>query len=100
MLSLKRINTDADFDAIGTEWNTLLKESGSDCVFLTHEWLGSWGKHLSGNRKLYILTARDGEKLIGVLPVAQRPVSYARMTPRTLEFLGSGVIGSDYLDVI
>jgi CelD/BcsL family acetyltransferase involved in cellulose biosynthesis len=100
MFSIERINNNDALDAIGPEWNALLKESRSDCIFLTHEWLGSWWKHLSGNRKLRILIIRDGGKLIGILPVAQRPPSYARMMPRVLEFLGSGVIGSDYLDVI
>jgi len=77
-----------------------LQASGSNCVFLTHEWMSSWWKHLAEGRRLAILTARDGRELVGILPVAERAAQYSRMMPRTLEFLGSGVIGSDYLDVI
>src|SRR6185369_7888955 len=32
--------------------------------------------------------------------LAERKAQYSRMMPRALEFLGSGVIGSDYLDAI
>src|SRR6185503_14065572 len=86
--------------ALRGEWNALLESSVSDCVFLTHEWLSAWWKHLADGRRLSILTLRDGGELIGILPVAERAPQLARMMPRTLEFLGSGVIGSDYLDVI
>lgn len=81
-------------------WNELLASSASNGVFLTHEWLASWWKHLAEGRRLSILVARDNERLTGILPLAERQADYARMMPRTLEFLGSGVIGSDYLDAI
>jgi CelD/BcsL family acetyltransferase involved in cellulose biosynthesis len=99
-MNVETIDTSQDFFALCDEWNTLLKSSESNCVFLTHEWLSAWWKHLADGRRLAILTARDGDELIGLLPVAERPAQLARMMPRVLEFLGSGMIGSDYLDVI
>ncbi len=89
-----------EFASLHDEWNALLQTTSSDCVFLTHEWLATWWKHLSESRRLQILTARDGPRLIGILPVAERPAQLMRMMPRALEFLGSGIIGSDYLDAI
>jgi CelD/BcsL family acetyltransferase involved in cellulose biosynthesis len=77
----------------------LLKSSVSDCAFLTHEWLFSWWKHLAPGRELSIVTAQEGDKLIGIMPLVKRMPQYARMMPRIAEFLGSGVIGSDYLDL-
>src|SRR5207253_1707146 len=47
-----------------------------------------------------ILTAHDGGKLVGIMPLAIRAPQYARMMPRLVEFIASGVIGSDYLDAI
>src|SRR5690349_19277347 len=88
------------FFGLRDEWNALLKASNSDTVFLTHEWLSSWWRHLSEGRRLSILLARENGDLIGILPVARRQPQYARMMPRLLEFLGSGLIGSDYLDLI
>jgi CelD/BcsL family acetyltransferase involved in cellulose biosynthesis len=92
-------DAEAFFD-LRDEWNAVLKASTSDTVFLTHEWLSCWWRHLSDGRRLSILLARDNGDLVGILPVARRQPQYARMMPALLEFLGSGVIGSDYLDVI
>src|SRR4051794_38133681 len=97
---IERIQTVARFAEMREEWNALLRGSTSDCVFLTHEWLSLWWKHLSEGRTLSILTARHDGKLVGLMPLALRAAQYTRMIPRSLEFLGSGVVGSDYLDVI
>ncbi len=92
------VRTTEEFLNLRDAWNALVSSSASDCVFLTHEWLFTWWKHLSDGRELSIVTAWDGEKLIGVMPLTKRTPQYSRMMPRIAEFLGSGVIGSDYLD--
>src|SRR5262245_44646800 len=99
-MKLQIVDTFEEFFALRDEWNALLSSSISDCVFLTHEWLSVWWKHMAEGRRLYVLTVRDRGNLIGVLPVAEREPQVFRMMPRILEFLGSGIIGSDYLDVI
>jgi CelD/BcsL family acetyltransferase involved in cellulose biosynthesis len=98
-MKLQTIETIEEFVAQHDQWNALLESSTSNCVFLTHEWLSTWWKHLAEGR-LRILTARDRGNLIGILPVAERPSQVTRMMPRILQFLGSGGIGSDYLDLI
>ncbi len=100
MLSIERLNTAEAFASLHSEWNELLRRSASDCVFLTHEWLFTWWTHLSEGRTLHIVTVREEGRLVGILPAALRRPQIARMMPRVLEFLGSGAIGSDYLDVI
>jgi CelD/BcsL family acetyltransferase involved in cellulose biosynthesis len=100
MLSIEPIHTESMFFAMRREWNALLERSRADCVFLSHEWLATWWKHLSDSRMLKIIAVRDGADLVGILPVALRPPVYSRMMPPAMEFIGSGVIGSDYLDVI
>ena len=100
MLSIERVTTTETLLAMQPEWDALLQRSNSNCVFLTHEWLATWWKHLADGRRLETLTARDDGALVGILPLALRQPQYSRMIPRTLEFLGSGVIGSDYLDAI
>jgi CelD/BcsL family acetyltransferase involved in cellulose biosynthesis len=98
-MKLQTIETIEEFVAQHDQWNALLESSTSNCVFLTHEWLSTWWKHLAQGR-LRILTARDRGNLVGILPVAERPAQVTRMMPRILQFLGSGGIGSDYLDLI
>jgi CelD/BcsL family acetyltransferase involved in cellulose biosynthesis len=99
-MDVRTIESTDELSALRDEWNALLNSSPSNCVFLTHEWMSAWWKHLGKGRRLSVLTAREGGDLIGILPLAERRPQYDRMMPRTLEFLGSGVIGSDYLDAI
>jgi len=94
--------TDIDeFALLNEEWNELLSDSHSDTIFLTWEWLFNWWKHLSGDRELAIIVIRQRGRLMAIVPLCQRPRSYATLLPyRALEFLGAGNVGSDYLSVI
>jgi CelD/BcsL family acetyltransferase involved in cellulose biosynthesis len=100
MITRTVISSTDEFEELHDEWDALLASSLSDCVFLTHEWLFTWWKHLSDGRKLSIIAVRDNGRLIGILPLAKRAAQYTRMMPRVGEFVGSGIIGSDYLDAI
>jgi CelD/BcsL family acetyltransferase involved in cellulose biosynthesis len=97
---VERIETTDGFAALRHDWNALLETSRSRCAFLTHEWLFAWWKHLAAGRTLFILTSRKQGNLVGILPLAVRRPQYSRMIPRSLELLGTGLIGSDYLDAI
>ena len=87
------------FSAMREEWNELVRSSRSDCLFLTWEWLSVWWAHLAENRELAIVTVRSGDLLIALAPMALQPRRPTRLLPEA-EFLGSGFVGSDYLDVI
>src|SRR5436189_4995973 len=92
-----RIHTVEALERLRDQWDDLLKASASDCFFLTWEWLFTWWKHLSGGRELFILAVYSAETLIALAPFAIRTGRFG--TP-VVEFLGSGVVGSDYLDLI
>src|SRR5215471_10133392 len=100
MITRTVISSTDEFEELHDEWDALLTSSVSDCVFLTHEWLFTWWKHLSDGRDLSITAVRDNGTLIGILPLSMRGAQYTRMMPRVGEFVGSGIIGSDYLDAI
>ena len=89
------------FRRLRPEWEELLSSSPSDSFFLTWEWMFTWWKHLGGRRRLSILVVRCAGELIAIAPLALRPPDYGRLTPfSSLEFLGTGFAGSDYLDLI
>ncbi|MBI2359841.1 MAG: GNAT family N-acetyltransferase [Deltaproteobacteria bacterium] len=95
------IEDTAGFERLREEWNELLQASRSPCFFLTWEWLYTWWKHLAEGRKLLILAARSGRELVAIAPLCIRPPMPGRLFPfRLLEFLGTGAVGSDYLDFI
>lgn len=100
-MAVQWIDNTAGFDGLGNEWNALLAKSSADCVFLTWEWLRTWWNHLAERRQLRIAAVRRGEELVALAPLAIRPASARRLFPfRSVEFLGTGTVGSDYLDLI
>lgn len=95
------VNTVAGFAALREEWDGLLQDSRSDCLFLTWEWLYTWSHRLGARRRLEVVTVREAGRLLGAAPLALRLPSARRCMPvRSLEFLGTGTVGSDYLDII
>jgi CelD/BcsL family acetyltransferase involved in cellulose biosynthesis len=89
------------FEQLRPEWTDLLESSPADCLFLTWEWLFTWWTHQAGARRLFVVTVRSAGKLIAVAPFAQSARRVASVLPfPSLEFLGTGTVGSDYLDII
>src|SRR6185295_10963283 len=91
-LQIRVLQAGAELESLRAEWNELLVDSSADCLFLTWEWMTSWWRHLKGERLLHVIEVRDKDRLIGLAPFT---VSRGR-----LEFMGTGAIGSDYLDLI
>lgn len=88
----------SELEALEPEWNELLQSSDANCFFLTWEWLSTWWRHLRGERRLSVVTVRHGARLMGLAPltVADSP-PWRR---RSLQLLGTGAVGSDYLDLV
>lgn len=90
------------FEALRSEWDALLAASSADEVFLTWEWLHTWWRHLGrrdGRRLALVAVRRDGE-LAALAPWALGPSRAWHPLPgRSLQLLGTGAVGSDYLDV-
>jgi CelD/BcsL family acetyltransferase involved in cellulose biosynthesis len=100
-LTIDRITDRETFTTLREEWDELLASSKADCVFLTWEWLHTWWNHLGAGRQLRLITVRDEGRLVGLLPLSVSPPHWRRLIPfRRREFLGSGSVGSDYLDAI
>jgi CelD/BcsL family acetyltransferase involved in cellulose biosynthesis len=101
MVRIETIQDPARLGSLRGPWTGLLEHSPADGVFLTWEWLSTWWKHLSGARLLKLLCAWEGEELLAIAPFALRPAGIAGVLPLPrLELLGTGSVGSDYLDLI
>lgn len=88
-------------DRLRGEWDRLLDDSASDGIFLSWDWVRAWCRHFAADRGLCVITVREGGDLIGVAPLAhrwERPLPLLRLP--AIQFLGSGSVGSDYLDLI
>lgn len=79
------------FDRICGEWAGLVQQTPNAMPFVTPTWQRVWLAHFQGKRELRILTARDGERLVGVAPFL--------CDGDRAEFVGHYSI-CDYLDVL
>lgn len=89
------------FASLQDSWQELLTNSAHNNLFLTWQWLFTWWMHEHQGRTLHIVIVHLDDRLIGIAPLAIRGRAMRRLVPwRALEFLGSGSVGSDYLDLI
>jgi len=100
MIRVHVARTFSDFLALGARWNALLKETGSDSVFLTWEWLYTWAKHYLEEGQLWIVLVFKNDELVGIAPFCLRPRVTEMITVREMRFLGSDDVGSTHLDFI
>lgn len=105
-MDLQLITYEKEFENLQEEWNILLKNSDSDCIFLTWEWMNLWWETFHEYRRLGIITFRENGELIGIVPLLSRKFKYFGIFPvRRMEFLGVGEneddeICSEYLNII
>jgi len=96
---VERLGAEADLERLRGEWNELLAASRADTLFLTPEWLLTWWRHLGGGLEPALLAVRRGGRLAALAPLAVGR-GRSRPWPPALRFLGTGEVGSDYLDVV
>ena len=91
-----------DFSEIAAEaWNALVEQSIADTPFSRYEYLSQWWQTLGGgewlppNVELVLVSAREGDQLIGIAPLFITDYE----AQRALMLVGSIEI-SDYLDLI
>ncbi|MEX2245794.1 MAG: GNAT family N-acetyltransferase [Dehalococcoidia bacterium] len=58
-----------DFDRVCGEWSGLLAQLPAPIPFVTPAWQRVWLEHFRAGREVCVLTARDGERLVGVAPL-------------------------------
>src|SRR5262245_48626478 len=100
-IAVETITDRERFETMRADWTALLADSGADHLFLSWEWLYTWWTHLAGGRRLFVLAVWRGGRLIALAPLAVTPGRRVSLCPlASLAFLGTGSVGSDYLDVI
>jgi CelD/BcsL family acetyltransferase involved in cellulose biosynthesis len=82
-------------DVSRDQWNRLLRRSVTNTVFQTYEWFDAWWRVFGHDHQLLLITAYDGEDLVGLAPLM---VSRDGFGQRQLRFVGDS--RADYLDLI
>jgi hypothetical protein len=55
--------------ALEGEWRELLAASPNGRAFLSPTWLRTWWEEFGGERETVLLSVRQGERLVGVVPL-------------------------------
>lgn len=98
---IDKIEDTSQFEKLKQAWDDLLNHSPASSVFLSWEWLFTWWRHFGQRRQLALFVGRSGDRLDLVAPFVGRAPELTRGKPwSTHEMLGSGSVGSDYLDVV
>jgi len=66
---LKRVSTTSEFESLKGQWDTLFSNSASQSAFLSWEWLFAWWKVNREGKILWLITAWNNDKLIGIAPL-------------------------------
>lgn len=68
-MEINRISNMSVFAAMRDQWNALADKTNSNVLFLRHEWLLNWWTSFVDSGEMCVLTAKQGDALIGVLPL-------------------------------
>jgi CelD/BcsL family acetyltransferase involved in cellulose biosynthesis/O-antigen/teichoic acid export membrane protein len=80
------VRTTEEFEALGGEWDALVRAMARPSPFLLHGWLAEWWRHYGTGARLAVVVARrDDGRLAGAAPMMIR----RRGTARVARFLGA-----------
>lgn len=82
------------FSQLENIWNILLQNSNSNNPFLTFQWQKTYWRYFAGNKKLFIITIKNKEKIIAIFPL----MITTNLGFKKIQFIGTSI--SDYLDFI
>jgi CelD/BcsL family acetyltransferase involved in cellulose biosynthesis len=81
------------------DWERLEREVDAATIYQTWAWVASWYEHFGADKRLRVVTARDGDgRLAGVVPLSI--TSPTPVGPRLLHCLGRGRQLTEYLDAL
>lgn len=83
--------TGSDWDhSLRPEWENLITADPEATPFQSADWVSLWWKHFGRGKAPYVLTAREGNDLVGVFPLFRQGSLWGAIRPM-------GVGPSDYL---
>ena len=94
------IRSPAELAQLRAQWHELNERARAGCLFLSYEWLEPWWRHFGEGRELRIICVREGERLIGLMPLYAERVRVGGVPARRVAFLGDDATGCDYLDLL
>jgi CelD/BcsL family acetyltransferase involved in cellulose biosynthesis len=87
----------ADLDALRPIWESLEDATHPGAAFRSWAWISAWWNSFSAGKEPFVLSARAGGKVVGLLPLfCDRTI----IGGRRVALMGEGIVGSDYLGCV
>lgn len=83
-LSVETVTTEAGFAALRTSWDELAQVQSHPHPFLRPAWFRAWWAAFGQDARLAIRVVRRGTRIVGILPLAERRISYLGLPVRGL----------------
>lgn len=97
-ITIRHIRNLEEFKSLREPWEHLTNQREIKTVFLTWEWLFAWWKVHCEGRELWLVTAWQGNELVGIAPLMLSTEKKYRLHYRLLQSLGAPNIDeSDFL---
>ncbi len=100
MLNVEVIDDIDAFEPLEKEWNALLDRYLHGNVFLKHQWLVNYWKAFGTGCKLKVILVREGERLVGAVPLILQTICWKKLPIRLLSFMTdplSANVRSDFI---
>lgn len=97
MVTVERMTDPARFRVLARECDELIDDQSPGAIFRSSAWLIPWWQCFSRRKELSVYVAREGPRLLGVLPAYREP---SPLGGRRLRLVGDRPGASNYLGVI
>lgn len=95
------ITTWTEFEALADEWDKLLVQSDTDCIFLRWDWINCWRNSVEAPITPYIIILSKNDHIIAIAPFYE--LNYQLLNGlkyKALRLAGDHGIGSEYSNFI
>ncbi len=88
-LTVQIIDDFQEFLSLESEWSSLLAQSSTNSVFLTHEWFRCWWEAFGDKHQMFVICVRNNGKLAGVAPLYLHKTRFRGLPVNKLSFLAN-----------
>ena len=93
-MKVRFVQNQTDLESLATAWDRL----ASDNFFCRFNWLASWWSYFGRGNQLFVIVVEDEQgNIVGIAPCYR---TYSAKCGRSIRFLGSNNVCSDYLRIL
>ncbi len=98
MLTISKIDSFEELLKLENRWNDLIKESNTNTIFLTFDWISVWWRYFGKEKGLFVLIVEDEGRIVGIAPLMVISRKIFGKEIKKMELIGMPL--SDYSDFI